>query len=73
MEVMAGSLPDHHLTTPAVGSTPLFDYWLSLEKQLYTRTRDVISRDLSSLHAKLIQGSSTLSEDDLVIYHSIYR
>merc|ERR1719232_616860 len=73
MEVLPPSLPPRVRTTKAVGGSELYRYWLSLEIEHYSTTRDTISRDLKTLHAKLIQGFSTLSDKELLVYHAIYR
>ena len=73
MEVLPPTLPARVRTSKAVGGSELYKYWLSLEIEHYTATRDKIARDLKTLHAKLIQGFSTLSEKELVVYQAIYR
>ncbi|KAL5253857.1 hypothetical protein ACHWQZ_G013584 [Mnemiopsis leidyi] len=73
MEILPPALPARIRTSKAVGGSELYRYWLSLEIEHFTSTRDTISRDLENLHAKLIQGFSTLSDDEFVIYTAIYR
>ena len=73
MEVLPPSLPSRVRTNKAVGGSELYKYWLSLEIEHYSITRDTICRDLKTLHAKLIQGFSTLSDNELVVYQAIYR
>ena len=73
MEVLPPALPARIRTSKPVGGSELYRYWLSLEIEHFTMTRDTIAHDLENLHAKLIQGFSTLSDKELVVYNAIYR